>query len=269
MSKDPIKVTRSDALVLRGMEKDVVRWRKNEGPKGDPPSPPDTFQGALVGVVSSVGGIPAATSALATGRGTIKIRKLWFRADNMASTDMDIVSPYDQPKLFGNIDDDFVECNCYNISTTIAWGYGDYVIVLPLAGGRFLAVSGGSGGNDTASSSNACGCFCIEEGDITVGSIVTTSQWYVVMPEVVFEQANGTITFPSGSYLLTYASVAGLWTLDIGAYLTSAYNDGHSATSATTMDGTLAMEWGASVSKVNLCVDGTVPAHPGTGTGSH
>jgi hypothetical protein len=108
----------------------------------------------------------------------------------------------------------------------------------------------------------SCPCTCIEDGDIEVQGIITTSEWSVTMPEVRFSQVNGTIIFPAGSYTLTYSSISETWTLDIGDDLTAEYNSGGDATADTTMDGTLVMSWSGGVAEINLCVDGTVPVDP-------
>lgn len=144
---NPIKVTQKDAIVLRDMKRDVDRWRKKEGPQGTYPTTPDTFQGAIPAVVSSLTGIPAAETAVQTGRGKIKIRTLWYRDNDITVLDMDVVGPDDEPKLFNNTADEFVEYDCYNISTSQEWAYGDTLLVVPLAMGRFLAVSSASSGS--------------------------------------------------------------------------------------------------------------------------
>ena len=83
------------------------------------------------------------------------------------------------------------------------------------------------------------------------------------MSEEVFKQEFGNIIFPAGSYALIYNSGSGTWVDDIGDVLTSVYLSGTSATSATTMDGTLTMGFDAyGVPYVTLCVDGTVPEAP-------
>ena len=118
------------------------------------------------------------------------------------------------------------------------------------------AGGGGTGGGTVGS----CQCTCIEDGDIEVESIITTSVWTVVMSQVRFVQTNGTITFPAGTYTITWDSGSSTWTLDIGSYLTAAYNDASDATADTTMDGTLTMSWTGGVAEINLCVTGTIPA---------
>lgn len=118
--------------------------------------------------------------------------------------------------------------------------------------------SGGSGSG--SGSGSGCPCVCINEGDIEVEGIITTSIWTVQMPAVLFVQAEGTITFPAGPYTLTWDSGSSTWTLDIGSFLTAAYNDASDATADTTMDGTLTMSWTGGVAEINLCVDGTIPA---------
>lgn len=126
--------------------------------------------------------------------------------------------------------------------------------------GAYVPLSSAS--STTTTPASGCACVCIDDGDIEVQDIITTSVWSVVMPAVRFDQTYGTITFPAGTYLLTYDSVSGTWTLDIGDYLTAVYNDATDATPDTTMDGTLTMSWGGSVAEVNLCVDGTIPPPP-------
>lgn len=112
----------------------------------------------------------------------------------------------------------------------------------------------------SSSSSSVCPCFCLEAGDILVNGIETTAHWNIKMANEVFQQEFGSITFPQGEYLLEKNPSADEWTLDIGAFLTSAYTSGVSATVATTMDGTLTMgfdPYGGLY--VTLCVDGEVP----------
>jgi len=119
--------------------------------------------------------------------------------------------------------------------------------------------SSGSGGGDAA----ACPCVCLDSGDILVNGIETTSRWTVAMSIEIFKQANGTITFPAGTYTLIYDTGTGVWSLDVGDVLTAKYTSGVSATSATTMDGTLTMGFDSyGVPYVKLCVTGTVPAEP-------
>lgn len=121
--------------------------------------------------------------------------------------------------------------------------------------GRFAGGSGSGSG-----SGSGCPCTCIEDGDIEVEGIITTSIWTVAMSAVRFVQAEGTITFPAGTYTLTWDSGTSTWTLDIGGDLTAAYNDDSDATADVTMDGTLTMSWTGGVAEIKLCVDGTIPA---------
>ena len=116
------------------------------------------------------------------------------------------------------------------------------------------------GTNAGTSSSGSCACTCIDDGDIEVDTIITTSVWTVAMSAVRFVQTNGTITFPAGTYTITWDSGSSTWTLDIGSVLTAAYNDASDATADTTMDGTLTMSWTGGVAEINLCVTGTIPA---------
>lgn len=123
-----------------------------------------------------------------------------------------------------------------------------------------VALSSGGG----SSSSSGCPCTCISAGDIIVNGVETSSKWTVPMTEQAFSQTNGWIIFPAGSYTIVWDTGTSTWTLDIGSYLTSFYNNGTSATSATTMDGTLTMEWIiGSAPTLKLCVTGTVPPRSG------
>lgn len=139
-------------------------------------------------------------------------------------------------------------------------GTGFIVMHQPVEGvGTVVQLGGGSGGG---SSSGGCPCTCIDNGDLIVDDIETTSQWSVVMSAQTFKQTYGNIIFPAGTYVVEWDSGTSLWTLDIGADLTAEYLDGSDATADTTMDGTLTLEWAGvgSAPSLKLCVDGTVPA---------
>ena len=119
--------------------------------------------------------------------------------------------------------------------------------------------SGGGGG------SGGCACFCLESGDIEVGGIETTTKksiWFA-SDVIMNRSAHGHVIFPLGYHEVTYSVGTGNWELDIGDVLTAVYNDGSSATSATTMDGTLTYEFpGASRPTVTLTVTAYVAAPP-------
>lgn len=111
--------------------------------------------------------------------------------------------------------------------------------------------------------SSGCPCNCIPSGDIIVNGVETTSVFTMKFNQEAFPQANGTIFFPAGTYSVVYNPTLGYWVVDIGDYLTATYTNGDDATAATTMDGTIRMEWdGYAKPTVKLCVDGTVPVHP-------
>ena len=119
-------------------------------------------------------------------------------------------------------------------------------------------VSKATGTSVTAAS--VCGCHCLDEGDIIVNGVETTSKWSVRMVAEVFKQTYGKIMFPSGDYVLTYDDTAGVWLLDIGDVLTAVYLSGEDATADMELDGTLTMgfdSYGAPY--ISLCVEGTVP----------
>ncbi len=119
---------------------------------------------------------------------------------------------------------------------------------------------GGGGGGSTTTTSTGCGCSCIENGDIEVNGIITTSLWSITVPKVTVDQTYGRITLPSGTYVVEYDSGSNTWTLDIGDNLTASYNDGTDATDDSTLDGTITMTWGSSAASISVCIDGTVPA---------
>lgn len=121
-------------------------------------------------------------------------------------------------------------------------------------------VYGGGGGGTTTTSSSGCGCTCIDNGDIEVNSIITSSKWSVTVPKVTVDQTYGRITLPSGTYVIEYDSGSNTWILDVGDQLTATYNDGTDATADATLDGTITMSWGTSAASISVCIDGTVPA---------
>lgn len=127
----------------------------------------------------------------------------------------------------------------------------------PRRQGRIVVAGGDGGGAPVA---GACECFCLEEGNVVVNGVETTSKWSVQMGVEVFRQTYGSITFPAGSYELTLDEGGASWSLDIGDLLTAEYLSGADATADTVMDGTLTMSFDSYGNlNVQLCVDGTVP----------
>ena len=124
--------------------------------------------------------------------------------------------------------------------------------------GTYIPLAASSTTTTPPTTDSGCACTCIDEGDIEVQGIITTSVWSVTVPAVRFEQTHGTITLPAGTYIITYNTGTGTWVLDVGDDLVAVYNDGSDATVDTTMDGTLSMSWGGSVAEINICVDGTI-----------
>lgn len=116
---------------------------------------------------------------------------------------------------------------------------------------------GGGGGSAT----NTCPCTCIDEGDLTLDGIQTTTKWRVTLSTVVETQANGSITFPAGTYTVTWDNVLGYWVVNVGDVLTAAYTSGNDATSATTMDADLIFRKNSGgYVTLTLSITGTVPA---------
>lgn len=137
---------------------------------------------------------------------------------------------------------------------------------LGAAANKLVPVMGLGGGSGSSSgSSGSCNCACIDTGDIYVNGVLTSSKFSVTFSKVQKrKQANGWIEFPAGTYIVTWSSSRGLWFVDVGSYLVAYYWDGTSATSATTMDAEITMEWSAlgARPKVKLCITGTVPPKP-------
>lgn len=122
-------------------------------------------------------------------------------------------------------------------------------------------VYGGGGGGGTTSSSG-CACSCIDNGDIEVNGIITSSRWSVTVPKVTVDQTYGSITLPAGTYVIEYDTGSNTWILDVGDQLSAAYNNGDDATEDATLDGTITMSWGSSAATISVCIDGTVPEPP-------
>jgi hypothetical protein len=128
--------------------------------------------------------------------------------------------------------------------------------LLPQVLSSASVVSSGSGGS-------GCGCACIDAGDIVVNGVETSSKWTIPItkPEV-FEQANGDLIFPAGSYIVTWNAGRSKWVLNVTSMIQARFNDGTSATlQATGVAGELTMEWAAlgSAPLVTLEVNGTIP----------
>jgi len=133
------------------------------------------------------------------------------------------------------------------------------------AANKVIPVIGLGGSGSGSGGSGSCDCACIDSGDIFVNGILTSSKFSVTFSKAQKrKQANGWIEFPAGSYTVTWSSARTLWFVDVGSYLVAYYWDGTSATSATTMDAEITMEWSAlgARPKVKLCITGTVPPKP-------
>lgn len=132
---------------------------------------------------------------------------------------------------------------------------GDLLFIIR-SGAEWVPAPSGGGGSTV--SPNSC-CGCIDNGNIIVDSIETSSKMNVSLNDVYLYQSNGYIKLPAGVYELIYSSGSGTWTLDVGDFLVAFYNDGSSATSATTMDATLTFDNAVGgKSQLQLCITGTV-----------
>ena len=142
-----------------------------------------------------------------------------------------------------------------NRNTNFSAAAGDLLFIIR-SGAEWVPAPSGGGGSTV--SPNSC-CGCIDNGNIIVDSIETSSKMNVSLNDVYLYQSNGYIKLPAGVYELIYSSGSGTWTLDVGDFLVAFYNDGSSATSATTMDATLTFDNStAGKSQLQLCITGTV-----------
>jgi len=143
-----------------------------------------------------------------------------------------------------------------NRSTAFSAAIGETIRVDRM--GSEWSPSHGSGGHST--DDGGCACSCLNEGDLVVNDVDTTFLMSVTFPNLVFEQVNGSITLPAGTYVLSWNGSTEQWALDIGDSLTSEYLDGSDATANTTMDGSASLTFPVSgVSTLSVCVTGTVP----------
>lgn len=123
-------------------------------------------------------------------------------------------------------------------------------IFRPLTGS--VIASGGSG--------SGCTCRCIENGDIVVETVTTTSHWQVSLPSVQLNDTFGYATWPGGLVDLYYDEGDGFWSLDIGDDMTATYNSGNDATSDSTLSGTITFKKDDSgYTTVNITLTATIP----------
>ena len=122
----------------------------------------------------------------------------------------------------------------------------------------WLLQAGGSGGG--AASDCCCPCTCIDEGDIEVDGLETTSRWAVALNEIREVQANGSLILPAGTYYLDWSAGPAYWIDDVSAAMTAVYTSGNDATGATTMTGTLILRKSdGGYTTLKLTFTGTVP----------
>lgn len=138
-------------------------------------------------------------------------------------------------------------------------GTGFVIMVPPSSGVAIVERIGGSGA--AAASDCCCGCTCIDEGDIEVDGLETTSRWAVRLNEIREVQANGSLVLPAGDYYLNWSAGDGYWVDDVSAAMTAQYTSGNDATGDVTMTGTLILRKDdGGYTTLKLTFTGTVPA---------
>jgi hypothetical protein len=148
-----------------------------------------------------------------------------------------------------------------NRHTNYSASLGD-IIFVERYGAEYRPPSGSGG----AAAADGCGCSCLDNGDIVVDGVETTSQWVVGFgSDVIENQLHGSIHLPAGSYTLTKVSGQSYWRLDVGDDLVAYNLDGEDVTPTVTMDGTLTFyKSSGGKTKLELCITGTIPEDPAT-----
>lgn len=142
-----------------------------------------------------------------------------------------------------------------NRSESFSGTTGDLVTVLRMGAEWALVVGGIS--ESTVSSSGVC-CGCLDNGDIVVDGVETSSVMTVTLGVITQIQTNGRITLPAATHNLTHTG-SGVWTKDIGDELIAYYNSGLPATAFSTIDGTITFTKSASgKTKLEVCITGTI-----------
>lgn len=132
-------------------------------------------------------------------------------------------------------------------------------------GAEWAPVHASGGAN---SSSDECPCDCLGTGDLVVKDVLTVSQFQITVGTLEFRLENGVVTLPGGTYTVYWDDFLGKWTLDIGDELEAIYNDGTDATTESTLDGTIVLEYDGDKSYVRVCINALIGPTTGTGTGT-
>lgn len=69
--------------------------------------------------------------------------------------------------------------------------------------------------------SGNCGCTCIDDGDITTGTYISSSIWAVALSDISVTETNGVVTLPAAEHLLNWQAGSGWWSKNIGSSLTA------------------------------------------------
>ena len=156
----------------------------------------------------------------------------------------------------GDLEDSGLVLTGTNRDTVFAADAGT-VIVLGRVDGEWRPLgAGGAGAADCC-----CACTCIDNGDIEVDGLETSSRWAVQLNTVTEVQANGSLVLPAADHYLDWDSGAGYWIKTVTPEMTAAYTSGNDATGATTMTGTLILRKDdGGYTTLKLAFTGTVPA---------
>lgn len=264
----------SDRRLIINLQRDMNEWRATRG-RGLPDQPlPDPGSRVFIAKVVSTAGIPVAASATEPGIGQIAIRKLlWDPAPSDSTFDPDV----DLTRYIRGIDgleedstENYIRV-CYNISTDVSWDLDDYVFVVLLANGYYVALDLPRFSREgiPGAGSGSCGCSCTPAGDVEVDGVETVSQWQVLLPTITETQLHGTIRLPTNRHTLvlnegsTSDSVSGNvgnWYKDISDELVATYNNGDDATTATNPTGHIELDKSSGgYTTLTLNIYGTVP----------
>jgi hypothetical protein len=91
------------------------------------------------------------------------------------------------------------------------------LIFVMRSGAEWVPVVSGAGNTTTVEGN--CGCFCIEDGDLDVGTYITTSEWSVSLNRISVTEINGVVYLPASDHILTWNNSAGYWQKNIGSFL--------------------------------------------------
>lgn len=105
-----------------------------------------------------------------------------------------------------------------NRYTTFSGEVDDLLFVVR-SGAEWSPMVSGVGRTNVVSGN--CGCTCIDDGDITTGTYITSSVWAVALSDISVTETNGVVTLPAAEHLLNWRAGSGWWSKNIGSSLTA------------------------------------------------